>query len=59
MDLETANRVFEPLFTTKAKGTGLGLSIFRKIITDHGGAGALESAPEKGTAVKIALPVAG
>ena len=59
MDLETAKRAFEPLFTTKARGTGLGLAIVRKIIVDHGGTVALESIPEKGTVVKIALPIAG
>ena len=59
MDLETANRAFEPLFTTRARGTGLGLSIVRKIINDHGGTVVLESIPDKGTVVKIALPIAG
>jgi PAS domain S-box-containing protein len=59
MDSETANRAFEPLFTTRARGTGLGLAIVRKIITDHGGAVVLESNPDKSTVVKIALPIAG
>jgi signal transduction histidine kinase len=59
MDLETANRAFEPLFTTRARGTGLGLSIVKKIITDHGGAVVLESIPNEGTVVKISLPIAG
>jgi len=31
------DRIFEPLFTTKAKGTGLGLAICRQIIERHGG----------------------
>ena len=31
------DRVFEPLFTTKAKGTGLGLAICRQIVEGHGG----------------------
>ena len=34
-------RIFEPLFTTKAKGTGLGLAICRQIIERHGGTIAL------------------
>jgi signal transduction histidine kinase len=59
MDLETAGRAFEPLFTTKARGAGLGLAIVKKIIDDHGGAVALESNPEKGTVAKVSLPVSG
>ena len=37
MSDEQAQRIFEPLFTTKAKGTGLGLSICRQIIEEHHG----------------------
>jgi nitrogen fixation/metabolism regulation signal transduction histidine kinase len=59
MDLETAGRAFEPLFTTKARGTGLGLAIVKKIINDHGGAVALESSPGKGTVAKVSLPISG
>ncbi|HIE97114.1 MAG: ATP-binding protein [Fuerstiella sp.] len=37
VDAEHGDRLFEPLFSTKAKGTGLGLAICREIIERHGG----------------------
>jgi two-component system sensor histidine kinase HydH len=52
-------RVFDLFFTTKAKGTGLGLAICRKIVHDHGGEIAIESAERKGTTVTVRLPYRG
>jgi len=59
MDKETLQRCMEPFFTTKGvgKGTGLGLSIIHGIITNVGGEITVESEPDKGTAVSIALPI--
>jgi PAS domain S-box-containing protein len=60
MSPETLSRSEEPFFTTKAPGvgTGLGLPICRKIITEAGGRMAIESAPGKGTLVRVFLPAA-
>jgi signal transduction histidine kinase len=49
-------RVFEIFFSTKPGGTGLGLALCQRIIEEHGGTIALESAPEAGTAATIVLP---
>jgi two-component system, NtrC family, sensor kinase len=57
MDQETLNRAFEAFYTTKSKGTGLGLSLCYSIITGHGGAIEIDSAPHQGTRVRIFLPV--
>lgn len=50
------DRLFEPLFTTKAKGTGLGLTICREIIQRHGGSIELVDTDQPGAAFRIRLP---
>jgi PAS domain S-box-containing protein len=45
-DLE---KIFEPLFTTKAKGIGLGLSVARRLALTNGATIAVESAPGRGS----------
>lgn len=59
MPEEVRRRIFEPFFTTKpeGKGTGLGLSICHGLIQHYGGRIEVESAPGKGTLVKVYLPV--
>jgi signal transduction histidine kinase len=64
MTPEVMRRIFDPHFTTKAGpdetgkgGTGLGLTACREIVEAHRGRIRVESAPGKGTAITIRLPV--
>jgi two-component system sensor histidine kinase PilS (NtrC family) len=56
MTAQVLAQVFEPFFTTKPAGTGLGLAIVDRIVNAHDGAIAVQSAPGRGTTVRIWLP---
>ncbi len=60
MTEDVASRIFDPFFTTKepGKGTGLGLTITSGIIKEHGGSISVDSAPGKGTTVRVLIPAA-
>ena len=55
------HKIFDPFYTTKepGKGTGLGLSVSYRILEELGGRMRAESAPGKGTAIDVDIPVAG
>lgn len=60
MDADTQSRIFKSFFTTKgSNGTGLGLSVVDRIVRNHGGKIALESAPGKGATFSLQLPING
>ena len=56
MSTEQLAHLFEPYRTTKVKGTGLGLMISKRIVTEHGGSIAAESAPGSGTTFTVTIP---
>lgn len=58
MPREIADRIFEPLFTTKteSRGTGLGLFVVNRIIEEAGGSIEVETEPGSGTRFKLEIP---
>jgi two-component system sensor histidine kinase HydH len=55
---EHRERIFLPFFTTKPTGTGLGMAIVKKLMDLHGGEVEIDSAPGRGTTVRLVLPPA-
>ena len=53
---EIKDKIFDPLFTTKAKGVGLGLSVCKTIMERHEGDIKVKSRVGKGTTFTISLP---
>jgi len=54
---EAMDKIFDPLFTTRAKGIGLGLAVCKSIIDRHEGNIAVKSKGGEGTTFTIKLPL--
>jgi signal transduction histidine kinase len=50
------NKIFTPMFTTKAKGQGFGLAVIKRMTEALGGAVSFESQEGKGTTFIVCLP---
>jgi two-component system NtrC family sensor kinase len=54
---ENIEKIFEPLFTSKAKGIGLGMAISKTYVESHGGSIAVQSQIGKGSTFTVKLPI--
>ena len=57
MNDEVLSKISEPFFTTKKDGTGLGISLSKEILKAHNSSIEYESEENKGTKVKIMIPL--
>lgn len=56
IDVNDTDRIFQPLYTTKAEGLGMGLAIARTIVGAHGGRLVAENNDDAGATVRFTLP---
>jgi PAS domain S-box-containing protein len=57
ISMENLQKLFNPLFTTKARGMGMGLSICKKFVQGHGGSIEVETEEGKGSTFRVKLPL--
>jgi signal transduction histidine kinase len=57
IDEKDMERIFEPLYTTKADGLGMGLAIVRTIVDAHGGRLGATNNAHGGATIQFTLPV--
>jgi signal transduction histidine kinase len=54
---EHVEKIFQPLFSTKAKGIGLGLAVAKNLAEANGGTIAVESEPGRGSRFVLGFPL--
>jgi signal transduction histidine kinase/ligand-binding sensor domain-containing protein len=54
---ENLEKIFEPLFTTRAKGIGLGMAVAKTFVEGHGGSIEVQSEPGKSSTFTVKLPI--
>jgi signal transduction histidine kinase/putative methionine-R-sulfoxide reductase with GAF domain len=57
MSKQTLEKLWTPLFTTKAKGMGFGLAICKRFVEAHVGSISVKSALGKGTTFTVTIPI--
>jgi signal transduction histidine kinase len=57
IDERDLDRIFQPLYTTKAEGLGMGLAIARTIVDAHGGRLGAANNVRGGATIHFTLPV--
>jgi signal transduction histidine kinase len=54
---QNTDKIFQPLFSTKAKGQGLGLSVCKRLVEAHNGSITFKSKVGKGSTFTVEIPL--
>ncbi|MFH1176844.1 MAG: ATP-binding protein [Acidobacteriota bacterium] len=57
LDIDDAELLFQPFYSTKGRGSGVGLAVVQRIVTDHGGTVRLEPNSPTGVRALVRIPL--